>query len=111
MSIILKLAKALFDQCVQGIQQQLGVVRERAAAPMEQCLAQVTSGVWRGTGADAFVEEVQTIELPGVGAIGDELESQVRNLIRAREIMEDADTKAAGAVRGIEQVFRQIVKF
>src|SRR5687767_9505839 len=109
--ILLRVAKGLFQQCMQGFAQQINVVREAAAAPMQAAVAEVMNGVWRGVGADAFVEEVTNIEIPLVGAIGDEIDNTMRNLQRAEEIMEEADQKATQAVRSIEETFRRIAAF
>lgn len=109
--LLLRVAKSLFQQCMQGLSQQINVVREAAAAPMQAAVAEVMNGVWRGVGADAFVEEVSNIEIPLVGAIGDEIETTQRNLQRAHDIMEEADQKANQAVRSIEETFRRIANF
>jgi hypothetical protein len=111
MSILLRVAKAVVQQVYQGLQQQLNVVLEQAYNPMQAALEQVTGGVWKGVGADAFVEEVSSLYMPGVGLVGDQIRGLQANLQRAEEIMEEADQKANGAVRGIEEQFRRIVTF
>jgi uncharacterized protein YukE len=110
-SLLLRVAKMVLQQVMQGLGQQLNVVREQAAAPMQAAIEEVTGGVWRGVGADAFVEEVSSLELPGVGVIGDQIGSLASNLQRAQEIMEEADKKANQQVRSIDELFRRIVTF
>jgi hypothetical protein len=109
--LLLRVAKMVVQQVMQGLTQQLNVVLEQAYNPMQAVLEQVTGGVWKGVGADAFVEEVSSLELPGVGLIGDQIRGFQANLQRAEEIMEEADKKANQAVRGVDEIFRRIVTF
>jgi uncharacterized protein YukE len=109
--LLLKVAKMVVQQVLQGLNQQLNVVTEQAYNPMQAALEEVTSGVWRGVGADAFVEEVSSLHMPGVGLIGDQIRSFSSNLQRAQEIMEEADKSANQQVRNIDEIFRKIVTF
>src|SRR5215216_1157506 len=92
--LLMKIAKAVLQQVLQGLQQQLKVVEDQAMNPMRQAVEQVTGGVWRGVGADAFVDEVSSISLPGAGVVREQINDFHNNLMRAQEIMEEADKKA-----------------
>jgi uncharacterized protein YukE len=109
--MLLKVAKAVLQQVLQGLDQQLNTVLEQAYNPMQGALEQVTSGVWRGVGANAFVEEVSSLHMPGVGVVGDQIRGLQANLQRAQEIMEEADRKANQSVRGVDEIFRRIAPF
>jgi hypothetical protein len=70
-SMLLRFARKVVGNVLSQLTKQLNVVQEMAYQPMQQMVQQVTSGVWVGKGADAFVEEVSSIMMPGVGKIGD----------------------------------------
>jgi hypothetical protein len=108
LAALIKVAKAVLQLVLLGLAQQLNIVAEQAAAPMRAAIGEVTGGVWRGVGADAFVEEVSSLTLPGVGLIGDQISTFASNLQRAQEIMEEADKKANQAVRGWSEIARRI---
>jgi hypothetical protein len=76
--------------------------------PMRQAVEQVTGGVWRGVGADAFVDEVSSISLPGAGVVREQINDFHNNLMRAQEIMEEADKKAQQNARTVVELFRRI---
>lgn len=106
--LLMKIAKAVLQQVLQGLQQQLKVVEDAAMAPMRQAIEQVTGGIWRGVGADAFVDEVSNISLPGAGVVRESINTFHGNLIRAEEIMEEADKKATQQARQVIELFRRI---
>ena len=90
-SILLRIAKAVLGQVLQGLMQQFNVVQEQALAPMRAMIQAVTGGIWIGQGADAFVEEVSSLMIPGVGKVGNNISKMRADLEHARDVMDQAD--------------------
>lgn len=89
--LLIRLARKVLDNVLQQLMQQFNVVQEAALAPMRMMIQQVTDGVWRGAGANAFVEEVSNLMIPGVGRVGNSIQSMSSNLTFARDTIEKAD--------------------
>lgn len=106
--VLLKVAKAVLQQVLQGLQVQLKTVEDSAMQPMRTAVEQVMNGAWRGVGADAFVDEVSNISLPGAGVVRDHINTFHGNLVRAQEIMEEADRKAQQSANQLVEIFRAI---
>ena len=68
----------------------------------------VTAGVWRGTGADAFVDEVSNLHLPSSNIAKGHINTFAGNLVRAAQVMEEADKKAQEQVHQVADIFRKI---
>lgn len=111
LGILLRFAAQVVQSVSQQLTQQLNVVTEQAFNPMQAVVQLVTNGAWRGVGADAFVDEVSNLHMPGVGVIGDQISSFQNNLHQAAEIMTQADQAANQAVQGLAEVFSKILGF
>jgi hypothetical protein len=110
-NLLLRFAEQVVQSVMQQFTQQLNVVTEQAFNPMQAVVQQVEGGAWRGVGADAFVDEVSNLHMPGVGVIGDQIRTFQANLQRASEIMINADRQANQSVQGLAQVFSKILGF
>jgi uncharacterized protein YukE len=105
MSIILRFARKVVGNVLSQLTQQLNVVQEQAYQPMQQMVQQVMGGVWVGKGADAFVEEVSSIMMPGVGKIGDGISGYQKNIQHAIDTIDQADQVVNNLVNGIADIF------
>jgi uncharacterized protein YukE len=85
--------------------QQFNVIQEQAFSPMQAMVQQVTDGVWVGKGADAFVEEVSSIMMPGVGKIGDGINVFSKNIQNAMDVMDRADEQVSGIINSLGDIF------
>ncbi len=107
-STLLRFARSVVQSVMNQINQQTNIVRESAMSPINQMIQQVTNGIWRGKGADAFVQEMQTDVIPafanmltGVGNTGNQIN-------RAIEIMTTADSNCSSKVGALVDIFRGI---
>jgi uncharacterized protein YukE len=89
--MLMRLARKVLDNVLQQLMQQFNTVQELALAPMRMMIQQVTGGIWRGRGADAFVEEVSSLMIPGVGRVAEQIQTYSGNLQFARDVMDRAD--------------------
>lgn len=108
MQILIRIARSVVQNVLSQLTKQLNVVQEQAYSPMQQMVQQVTGGIWVGKGADAFVEEVSSLMMPGVGRIGDGIGSYSKNIQNALDVMDRADEQVSGVARGIADIFGAI---
>lgn len=107
---LLRFARQVVANVLSQLTQQLNIVQQQALAPMRQMIQQVTGGVWVGEGANAFVQEVSSLMIPGVGKVGENITTMQRNLNRAIEVMDRADQQVNNMVRGLADVFNGIYR-
>jgi uncharacterized protein YukE len=105
MSVLLRFARQVVQNVLGQLTQQFNVVQEQAFSPMQAMVQQVTDGVWIGKGADAFVEEVSSIMMPGVGKIGDGINVFSKNIQNAIDVMDRADEQVSGFVNSLGDIF------
>ncbi len=109
-SALLRFARQVVANVLSQLTQQLNIVQQQALAPMRMMIQQVTGGVWVGDGANAFVQEVSSLMIPGVGKVGENITTMQRNLNRAIEVMDRADQQVNNMVRGLADVFNGIYR-
>jgi hypothetical protein len=105
---LLRLARAVVQGVMSQLMSQLNIVRESALAPMRLIVQQVMGGVWRGDGANAFVEEVSSLMIPGVGQVADHITIMHKNLQNAVDVIDQADQQANSKVNALADVFDAI---
>jgi hypothetical protein len=105
---LIRLAQKILDGVLSQLGQQLNVVQEQALSPMRMMVQQVVGGVWIGDGANAFVEEVSSLMIPGVGQVMDQISFVSGNLQRASDIIHEADSKVNGMAESLGDVFGSI---
>ncbi len=102
---LIRMARAILQRVLSELGQVLNTVRDQALAPMRQMVQQVTGGIWIGQGANAFVEEVSSLMIPGVGRVMDQVTTMSGNLRRAQEIIDQADQRVQGMANSLSDVF------
>jgi uncharacterized protein YukE len=107
-SAVIRLARAILQNVLSQLMQQFNQVTDEVLSPMRAIVSQVTGGVWIGQGADAFVEEVSSIMIPGAGQVGESITSFHGNLTNAMDVMDQADSAVSNIVNGISDIFGSI---
>jgi hypothetical protein len=110
MGKLLRFARQVVANVLSQLTQQLNIVQNQAMQPMRVMIQQVTGGVWVGDGANAFVQEVSSLMIPGVGKVGENITTMQRDLNRAIEVMDRADQQVNNMVRGLADVFNGIYR-
>lgn len=90
-------------------------IADMVESPINNWVNQVMGGVWTGRGADAFVNEMQTVVLPeiaqliaaiaGAGGGGGGFLSMIQDAIG---IISDADDAITGIIEGVGDLFDSI---
>lgn len=89
--MLIRVARAVLEGVLSQLAKQLSVVEDQALAPMRAMIEAVTGGIWVGDGADAFVAEVASIMIPGVGQVSSHISTISNNLKFARDVIDRAD--------------------
>jgi hypothetical protein len=105
---LMRLAIQVVESVVSQATQQLSIVEDQALSPLKTVVQQVEGGVWKGEGANKFIDEVSSISIPGVGQVGDQIRSFQGNLTRARDIIMQADKQAHQVVGNLADTFGSI---
>ncbi|RRR68752.1 MAG: hypothetical protein EI684_17120 [Candidatus Viridilinea halotolerans] len=98
-SFMIKLARAILQNVVREITAQRQSLIDDVTQPLNAIVQAVNSGVWRGNGADAFVQDLSSITIPGIGKIGDMIDKFTGDVNSAQEIIERADQQCEQMIR------------
>ena len=99
MNFLFRFARQVVDGVLSQLTGQLNVVQDMAMAPMRAMVQQVVGGVWRGNGANAFVQEVNSLMIPGVGRVAQTITGLNGNIRKAQGIIESADQQVSKLVK------------
>jgi uncharacterized protein YukE len=102
---LIRFARRVVQNVLSQLMQQFNLVQEQAYSPMQAMVQQVMDGVWVGKGADAFVDEVSSIMMPGVGRIGEGINVYSRNIQNAIDVMDRADEQVNNMVNSLGDLF------
>lgn len=105
---LIRFAAQVVQSVQQSFTQQLNVVGEQVMNPLQGIIQTVTGGAWQGVGADAFVSEVSSLTIPGIGIVSDQIKTFQGNLQKASDIMIQADQQANSVVQNLGDVFDKI---
>lgn len=105
---LIRLARKVVEGVMSQMMQQLNIVQDQALAPMRQMIQAVTGGIWIGDGADAFVDEVSSLVIPGVGRVAEHIGIVHKNLQHAVDVIDQADATVNGKVNGLGEIFQNI---
>ncbi len=107
-SALIRLARAVVNQVKAQLMQQLNTVAEQVHNPLKLMVQAVTNGIWVGKGANAFVEEVSSLVIPGVGAVSERINTLHRNIQYAEDVIDRADEQVNTAVNSLADLFGKI---
>lgn len=103
---MLRMVGDMVGNVVSQLGSQSQTVDGDVMGPVKAIVEQVTGGMWVGKGADAFVEEVATMLIPGIGQILEQIGSMSGNIQFAQDTIEQADQSASQQILGgLEQAF------
>ena len=108
MKMLIRLAMKVVQSVLSQLTQQLNVVQEQALAPMRQMVQAVMGGIWVGDGANAFVDEVSSLMIPGVGRVADNITMIHKNVQHAADVIQQADQQVSSKVNGLADIFGSI---
>ena len=102
---LIRFARKVVEGVMSQLMQQFNIVQEQALAPMRLMIQQVTGGIWVGDGANAFVDEVSSLMIPGVGRVAENISVMHKNLQHACDVIDQADSMVQGKINGLADIF------
>ncbi|HRW06765.1 MAG: hypothetical protein KDE53_23565 [Caldilineaceae bacterium] len=105
---LLRFARQVVAGVMSQLTQQMNIVQQQAYRPMQMMVQQVTGGVWIGKGADAFVQEVQSMMMPNTNTIIQTITKTHRDIQRAIDVIDRADRQVQQKVNGLADLFNSI---
>jgi uncharacterized protein YukE len=105
--MLIRLARAVVQSVLSQMMQQINILEEQAMNPLRAMIEAVVGGMWRGEGANAFVEELSSIMIPGVGRISDSVQLTSSNISNAVNVIDRADEQVNGIINSrVADAFR-----
>lgn len=98
--ILIALAKAVLERVIGQLNKLIADIAQEALSPLQRLVQGEVAKVWRGKGATAFIEDLSTIFIPGVGHVSETLTKLHSDIQVARDRIEQADTQADQLIRG-----------
>lgn len=98
-SVLMAIARAVLQGVISALAKQVARVFEEVTNPMQAIIKMVTDGVWRGQGADKFVDVISSMIMPGIDDSCQKIDRMKNNLGTARDTIDQADADAEGMVR------------
>lgn len=108
MSMLLRFARQVVANVTTQLNQQFQIVEQMAMAPVRAIISQVSGGVWKGEGADKFVQELSSIMIPGINRSGTQITTFNKNLQHAVQVMDQADQQVSSMAKGLGDLFGAI---
>jgi WXG100 family type VII secretion target len=105
---IFKLMFDVVDGVVNQIMSQVKVVEDAVTSPLRGLVGQVMGGVWKGDGADKFVQEMTQDVIPMLVNIMNVNQGYSSAIRRSIERMQQAEQQAAQTAQTLLDVFSQI---
>ena len=105
---ITKILRKPLDTVLGQLTQQFDILDNAVRSPMQTMISEITSGVWVGQGADAFVEELTTLFIPGTEGLQSSITGMGQGINAALDLVDQADEKAQGIVGDIVGIFDAI---
>lgn len=110
MSFILKLIFSSVDGVMSLIRKLLGRVTQEITSPLNQMVNDVTGGIWKGDGANRFVNEMKSEVLPGLMAIVGVNTSFMGAVQKSMDAFRTAEKQATSKANDLVDIFGNIFK-
>ena len=105
---LIRMARQVVQNVSSQLVQQVNIIQNQALQPMRMMVQQVMGGIWIGEGANAFVDEVSSLMIPGVGQVMEQVNRTNQNLNRAVEVIDEADKRVQSMVNSLGDTFARI---
>lgn len=105
---IFKFARSIVSGIINQIMQQVNVIQEAVTSPLRAMVNQVMGGIWRGNGAERFVDEMMNDVIPMLVGITGVNHNYANAIKKAMDRMEQAEKQATGRAQQLFDVFGKI---
>jgi WXG100 family type VII secretion target len=105
---IFKLMFDVVEGVVSQIMSQVRIIEEAVTSPLRALVGQVMGGIWKGDGADKFVQEMTQEVIPMLVNIMNVNNTYSSAIRRSIDRMRQAEQQAAQQANTLMEVFGQI---
>ncbi|HRV91765.1 MAG TPA: hypothetical protein P5526_06350 [Anaerolineae bacterium] len=97
-SFLMRLARKLLESALGQLTKQFNVIDDQVLNPLNKIVDIVSGGAWIGEGANAFMDEINTLVIPKVTSIGTEIDVTKTLVIKAEDLIVQADERVSQLV-------------
>ena len=101
-------AEDLLQGAISQILQQVNVVESAVTSPIKAIIGQVTGGIWKGDGANRFVDDMNTNVLPLLANIMTNNQAYADAIKKSNDTMAQAVQQATSIANTLQDVFSDI---
>jgi uncharacterized protein YukE len=106
---LLRIARAVVQNVRSTVNQQVNLVQEAVYKQIQTMVSNVSNGdIWKGDGANRFVEEMQQEVLPSLNNLTQSFLNHHNAISKAEEVMFRADATAARMAGALVDEYRNI---
>lgn len=109
--ILLKIARSIVNGVMSTIMSLVNHIQDGITSPLRGMVRLVTSGIWKGDGADRFVAEMTSQVIPDLVNIGNINMGFGNAIKKALDMMDIADRQATSKANGLTDIFSKIFTF
>ncbi len=110
MGFVLKLVYSAVNGVMGSIRKLLNQITQEITSPLRAMVQQVTGGVWKGDGADRFVNEMNSMIIPALLSVVGINTSFAGALQKAMDTYRNADKMATSKANELVDIFGNIFK-
>jgi len=110
MGFILKLVYSGVSGVMGSIRRLLNQITQEVTSPLRAMVQQVTGGIWKGDGADRFVNEMNTLVIPALLTVVGINTSFIGALQKSVDAFQTADKMATSKANELVDIFGNIFK-
>ena len=105
---IFKWVRELVDGIIQQVFQQINIINDRVTTPIKGMITSVTGGIWKGDGADRFVNEMSSEVIPMLANIMNINTNFANAIKKAEDAMNQAVQQANSQAQSLFDAFNAI---
>lgn len=108
LGFILRIVRSVVNHVISMITSQVNLIQDAVTSPLRGLVQQVTGGIWKGEGANRFVQEMTSEVIPSLVNIGSMNMGFGNGIKKALDIMDQADRQAQSKANELFDVFGKI---
>ena len=108
LGFILRIVRSVVNHVISMITSQVNIIQDAVTSPLRGLVQQVSGGIWKGEGANRFVQEMTSEVIPSLVNIGSMNMGFGNGIKKALDIMDQADRQAQSKANELFDVFGKI---
>jgi hypothetical protein len=105
---LLRFARAVVENVLRDVLGQVNVVDNLIQQTIRSYINTIVGGAWQGTAADEFVQKVEQVVAQQGFPMRDMISDINTRMLRAIDVVDQADNQASNAVSTLSDVFKGI---